>query len=101
MPKKTVKIGGKVYDAESGALLKLSKPQLDIVPMRKASATAPSAKTQRSRLKRSTTLNREFVKAPTVTAKPAPQLIKKCATRPTFADKAHYEIGRASCRERV
>lgn len=91
MPKKTVKIGGKVYDAESGALLKLSKPQLDIVPMRKASATAPSAKTQRSRLKRSTTLNREFVKAPTVTAKPAPQLIKKRATRPTFADKARAQ----------
>lgn len=88
MPKKTVKIGGKIYDAESGALLKLSKQQLDIVPLRKDAAASLSAKTSRNRIKRSTTLNREFVKAPSVTAKPAPQVIKKRATRPTLADQA-------------
>lgn len=87
MPKKTVKIGGKIYDAESGALLKLSKQQLDIVPLRKDAAASLSAKTSRNRIKRSTTLNREFVKAPSVTAKPAPQVIKKRATRPTLADQ--------------
>lgn len=88
MPKKTVIIGGKEYDAESGALLRVSKPQLDIVPTRKPQTTALNIKTKRKVTKNSTTLNREFVKAPTVTAKPAPQVIKKRATRPTLADQA-------------
>lgn len=88
MPKKTVIIGGKEYDAESGALLRVSKPQLDIVPTHKPQTTALNIKTKRKITKNSTTLNREFVKAPTVTAKPAPQVIKKRATRPTLADQA-------------
>lgn len=88
MPKKTVIIGGKEYDAESGALLRVSKPQLDIVPTRKPQTTALNIKTKRKVTKNSTTLNREFVKAPTVTVKPAPQVIKKRATRPTLADQA-------------
>lgn len=84
MPKKTVQIGGKIYDAESGVLLKIAKPQLDIAPARQSQ----SAKLPANRAKPSTTLNRQFVKAPIVTAKEAPPVIKKRATRPTFADQA-------------
>lgn len=92
MPKKTVIIGGKEYDAESGALLRVSKPQLDIVPARKPQIAAlKNAKTKRNLTKNSTTLNREFVKSPVITAKPAPQVIKKRATRPTLADQEHIK----------
>lgn len=77
MPKKTVQIGGKIYDAESGALLKVTTPQLDITPARRPAAS----RAQASRAKPATTLNRQFVKAPAVTAKSLPPVIKKRATR--------------------
>lgn len=81
MSNKTVEIGGKLYDADTGALLKISKPQLDIVPVYRKTTIAQ--KTKRQRAKPSKTLNRDFVKAPSITAKPKPPIIKKRISRPS------------------
>lgn len=78
----SINLGGKIYDAETGELLRVVKPQLDIIPRQ------VSIKPTKHRQKPSQTLNRDFVKAPVVPHKtPAPTIKKRAYSAPAATQK--------------
>lgn len=83
MSQQTVQIGNKIYDAKTGALLKIVQPQIDITksPTRPHAPLHVKHKTEIHKPRKATTLNRDFVKAPVITPKAKPPLIRKRATR--------------------
>lgn len=106
MPKNTVQIGGKIYDAETGALLRVLKQQADIIPVKKTTTTKTTAPAQSrsqhflNRAKKSTTLNRAFVKDPSITVKTRPTIITKRAVQSRISPKKQPSLRTSSFKSR-